>query len=176
LFVFLVMLFFSHWLCSFCVVFFPWLTSCYSFCIGLVVFFSCWCYCLSHIGVVAFSRWWCSLRIGVHVLSCWCCYLLVLVFLPFPHWYCYACHISFLAFPTLVLLILLHRWCSLSYIVLLLLSHWSYYFYRIDVGTRFTLVLCAQGPIGSIFIVVFLMLVLILFPWLVWYPPPSCTV
>jgi hypothetical protein len=35
----------------------------------------------------------------------------VLVFLLFPHWYCYACHVSVVAFPTLVLLILSHRWC-----------------------------------------------------------------
>jgi hypothetical protein len=75
--------------------------------------------------------------------------------LPFLHWYCYACHVSVIVFLTLVLLILLHRSCYPSYIVLLLLSHWSYYFYRIDVGTLFTLVFHAQGPTGSIFIVFF---------------------
>jgi hypothetical protein len=93
-------LFLSHWLCSFWVVFFPWLFSCYSFCIGCVLFMlvllfvAHWCCCLTAL-VMLFIAHWCS-----------CSSMLVL--LP--------SYVDVLALPTSILLCLSHKCCCLSHI------------------------------------------------------------
>lgn len=122
----------SHIGCVFCVVFLLWLTLCYSFCIGYVFFM---------LVLLFVTHWYSCLIALVMFIAHWCSCSSMLVFLPFPHWYCYAHHVNVIAFPTLVLLILSHRWCYPSCIVLLFLSHWSYYFYCIHVDALVTLVL-----------------------------------
>jgi hypothetical protein len=119
----------------------------------------------SHVGVGgAFLHWWC------------CFPTLALLFAYIGG------VVAFLAF---VLLFLLHKYYCLSCVVLLPLSHWSYcsshvllllflhFFFHVGVIVFLTLMLNAQVLIGPTLVVALLMLVLLLFPWLVWYFPPS---
>lgn len=138
LFVFLVVLFFSHWLCSFCVVFLPWLFSCYSFRIGCVVFtlvllfVAHWCCCLTVLVMlfivhqcscasmlVPLLSYVCALALLASILlclSCKCCCLshigvvnlVAQVVLPFPH-----CVVNLVA---LGLLFLSHQCCHFFHI------------------------------------------------------------
>jgi len=62
-----------------------------------------------------------------------------------------------------------HWSCCSSHVLLLLFSHWWCCFFRVGVIVIFTLMLNAQVLIGPTFVVVPLTLVLLLFPWLVWY-------
>jgi len=162
--------FFSFsWLCSSHVV----ILCCY-FCINITTFSqkcentTTWTTWLttnpSHIGVATFMRW------------CYCLPTLMAMLLShvgvggaFLHWCC--------CLPTLALLfvyiggvVALSHWsCCSSHVLLLLFSHLWCCFFRVGVIVIFTLMLNAQVLIGPTFVVVLLTLVLLLFPWLVWY-------
>ncbi len=195
-------LLFSHWLCFFFpflgYVFLTLLFSCCFFYIGIITFsqkcentttsttwlivnpshvdvtpFLRWCYCLPTLMVVLFSH----VGVGGAFLHWWCCFpTLALLFAYIGG------VVAFLAF---VLLFLLHKYYCLSCVVLLPLSHWSYcsshvllllflhFFFHVGVIVFLTLMLNAQVLIGPTLVVALLMLVLLLFPWLVWYFPPS---
>ncbi len=143
-------------------------------CVGVVAFLS-WCYYLPTLMVVLFSH----VGVGGVAFPCWHYCLLTLVVLP-------SCS-GVVAFPTFVLLLLSHRYyypcvvllplshwsCCFSHVLLLFFLHWCCCFFRVGVIILFMLMLNVQAFTNTTFVVTLFVLVWFLFPWLVWYFPPS---